>query len=177
MALAATVMFKSSTFKDSVFKVVVLPRIVKLPPTNKLPLIPAPPKTTKAPVLVEFEDTPLLILILPDDVISVNEPLAATLGPIAMPSIYPPVRVTFDDVTSPLNIPIILALPANKLPKPAKKASTLSACTYATGVIAPPAVVIVILPPLIIALPVLIFDDTSVVKPAFVAITFASPWA
>ena len=57
VALAATVIFRSSTFNVSTFKVVVFPKTVKLPVTVTLPAtlrlapIPTPPVTTTAPEL------------------------------------------------------------------------------------------------------------------------------
>ena len=47
--------FLSSTVRVTELIVVVVPFIVKSPLTNKLPPIPTPPATTKAPVLYEVD--------------------------------------------------------------------------------------------------------------------------
>ena len=50
--------FLSSTVRVTEFIVVVVPLIVRSPPTNKLPPIPTPPATTNAPVLALDEAVP-----------------------------------------------------------------------------------------------------------------------
>ena len=140
VAFAATVMLRSSTFNDSVLIVVVLPSTVKLPPMNRLPLIPAPPVITKAPVDIEPDSTPLVIARLPESETLVNAPVEAAFAPIGVSSMYPPVSATFEDITFPLNVPYNSTLDANKLAKRPNHPFTWSAVTYVLGVTVPPGV-------------------------------------
>ena len=57
--------FLSSTVRVTVLIVVVVPFIVKSPATYKLPPIPTPPDTTKAPD-VEFVDAVVEVTAKPD---------------------------------------------------------------------------------------------------------------
>ena len=50
--------FLSSTVRVTEFIVVVVPLMVRSPPTNRLPPIPTPPVTTKAPVIALVEAAP-----------------------------------------------------------------------------------------------------------------------
>ena len=79
------------------------------------PEMPAPPLTTKAPVVVFELAVPLPATILPLAVNVVNAPVAGVFAPIGVLSKYPPVKITLPELTF-VNCPSV----AYTLAKPSK---------------------------------------------------------